>query len=40
MLQTHFVVYPRVVHESIKAAKLLNRRSDRSLAIRRGKDPR
>src|SRR5258708_7500767 len=32
MLQTDFVVYPRVVYESIEAAKLLNCRIDRTLA--------
>ena len=40
MLQTDFVVYPRVVHQSIKAAKLLNCRLDCILAICRGRQIR
>ena len=41
MLQTDFVVYSRVVYESIKAAKLLNCRIDRRLASWPGMtDPR
>jgi hypothetical protein len=40
MLQTDFVVYPSVVHQSIKAAKPLNCRIDRILAICRGRQIR
>jgi hypothetical protein len=40
MFQTDFVVYARVVHEGIKAAKLLNCRPDCILAICRGRQIR
>src|SRR6266702_2383876 len=40
MLQTDFVVYPRVVHERIKAAKFLTCRIERILAVCRGRQIR
>src|SRR5258706_14679007 len=40
MLQADSVVYPRVVHECIKAAKLSNCRIERILAVCRGRQIR